>query len=103
MEINQDNFKTGIIDSDKPSLVDFYAEWCGPCKQIAPMISDLEQEYSGKANIIKINIENNPQLAQQFDIRSLPTLMFFKNGNVVNTFKGTLPKAKIQETLNSLV
>jgi len=103
MEINQDNFKDGIINSNKPSLVDFYAEWCGPCKAIAPMISSLEEEYNGKINVVKIDVDSNPQLAIEYNIRSVPTLMFFKDGNIIDTIRGTAPKHKLQETLNSLV
>jgi thioredoxin 1 len=103
MNINQDNFKDGILNSDKPSMVDFYAEWCGPCKAIAPVISNLEEEYNGKVNVVKIDVDSNPQLAIDYDIRSVPTLLFFKNGNVVNTIKGAVPKQKLQEALNSLV
>lgn len=103
MEINQDNFKDGILNSDKPSLVDFYAEWCGPCKAIAPMITTLKEEYNGKINVIKIDVDSNPQLAIEYNIRSIPTIMFFKNGAVVNTINGAVPKQKLTEVMNSLV
>jgi thioredoxin 1 len=103
MEINQNNFKTGIVDSDKPSMVDFYAEWCAPCKAIAPMISTLKEEYNGKINVVKIDVDSNPQLAIEYNIRSIPTLMFFKNGNVIDTIKGTATKSALQEKLNSLI
>lgn len=103
MEINQDNFKTDIVESTQPSLVDFYAEWCGPCKAISPVISTLKEEYAGKVNIVKIDIDANPELAHLYNIRSVPTLMFFKDGNVVNTIKGTIPKQKLQEIINSIL
>lgn len=103
MEINQDNFKDEILNSDKPSLVDFYAEWCGPCKAIAPVITNLKEEYNDKVNVVKIDVDSNPQLAIQYNIRSVPTLLFFKDGNVINSIKGAVPKQKLQEALNSLV
>jgi thioredoxin 1 len=102
MEINQNNFKEQIVNSNKPSLVDFYAEWCGPCKAIAQSISSLKEEFAGKANVVKIDVDSNPELAHLYNIRSVPTLMFFKDGNVVNTIKGTVTKQKLEEALNSL-
>ena len=103
MIINQNNFKEGVIDSSRPSLVDFYAEWCSPCKAISPMIEGLKQEYDGKINVFKIDVDLNPELANQFDIRSVPTLIFFKNGNIVNTIKGSASKTKLIENLNLLI
>lgn len=103
MEINQDNFNEGILNSSIPSLVDFYAEWCGPCKAIAPMIHGLKEEYDGKVNVVKIDVDSNPDLANKYDIRSVPTIMFFKDGNVINTIKGSAPKSRIQESINAML
>ena len=103
MEINQDNFNEKVLKSSKPTVVDFYAEWCGPCKAIMPLINGLVQEYEGKVNIIKIDVDSNPNLAIQYDIRSVPTLMFFKDGNLVNTIKGSAPKNKLQESINAML
>lgn len=103
MEINKDNFKQNILESSRPTLVDFYAEWCGPCKVIAPVLTSLKEEYNDRVNIVKIDVDSNPELATEYNIRSVPTLMFFKNGSVVNTIKGAVPKQKLEEALNSLV
>ncbi len=103
MEINQNNFNERVVKNSVPSLVDFYAPWCGPCKALAPVLDGLEKQYDGKINIIKIDVDSNPNLANEYNIRSVPTLLFFKDGNIISTIKGALPKQKIEETINSLI
>lgn len=103
MEINKDNFSQEIINSSTPALIDFYATWCGPCKAIAPMIESLKSEFTGQVNVVKIDVDENPELAQLYNIKSLPTLMFFKNGNVVDTIKGSVPKQKLLDVINIII
>ncbi len=103
MEINKDNFSQEIINSSTPALIDFYATWCGPCKAIAPMIESLKSEFTGQVNVVKIDVDENPELAQLYNIKSLPTLMFFKNGDVINTIKGSVPKQKLLDVINTII
>jgi len=88
-----------IVNSATPALVDFYAEWCGPCKTIAPMIDSLKEEYKGRANVVKIDVDANPELANKYDIRSIPTLMIFKEGKILGTVKGSVPKNQISSMI----
>ena len=90
-----------LINSEQPVLVDFYATWCGPCKALAPILEQLKNEYDGKATILKVDVDENPDLASQYDIRSVPTLMVFKNGNIIQTVKGFPGKAKVEDLLKS--
>jgi len=103
MEINKDNFSQEIVNSSTPALIDFYATWCGPCKAIAPMIDTLKSEFNGQMNIVKIDVDENPELAQLYNIRSLPTLMFFKNGDVIDTIKGSVPKQKLLDVIKTMI
>ena len=82
-------------------MVDFYATWCGPCKALSPILEQLKEEYSGKATIIKIDVDENPDLASHYNIRSVPTIMVFKNGDILQTIKGFPGKAKVEDLLKS--
>ena len=100
-ELSSDNFDQEVLQSAEPVLVDFWAPWCGPCRQITPMIEELAAENAGSAKVLKVNIDENPQTAQQFGVMSIPTLMVFKNGDVAERFVGVQPKAKLQEALDA--
>ena len=100
-ELSSDNFDQEVLQSAEPVLVDFWAPWCGPCRQITPMIEELAAENAGSAKVLKVNIDENPETAQQFGVMSIPTLMVFKNGDVAERFVGVQPKAKLQEALDA--
>ena len=92
--------KKAVLQSDTPVLVDFWATWCGPCKAIAPVLDELSSEYEGKARIVKIDVDQNPNLAAQYGIRSIPTLFVFKNGEKVDATMGMQPKAQLTALIN---
>jgi thioredoxin 1 len=101
--LTDDNFEDEVLDSDKPVLVDFWATWCGPCRQIAPIVEDLADEFEGRAKVGKVDVDDNPQTAQQFGVRSIPTLLFFKNGEVQETLVGASGKKPLKNKLEELV
>uniref|UniRef100_Q3ARG3 Thioredoxin n=1 Tax=Chlorobium chlorochromatii (strain CaD3) TaxID=340177 RepID=Q3ARG3_CHLCH len=94
------NFKAEILDSNKVALVDFWAAWCGPCMMLGPVIEELAGEYEGKAIIAKLNVDENPNTAAQYGIRSIPSLLIFKNGQIVDQMLGALPKNMIAKALD---
>ena len=100
IEITDANFKE-ILNTEKPVLVDFWAEWCGPCKMIGPVVKQLAEEYEGKAVIGKVNVDENPGTAAQFGIRSIPTLLVFKGGEIVDKQIGAVPKAVLAGKLDA--
>lgn len=95
-----DNFQTEVIHSDKLVLVDFWAEWCGPCKMIAPIVEELAMEYDGTLKVGKVDVDANQRVSMQFGIRSIPTLLIFKNGKVVDQVIGAVPKRALTEKLS---
>ena len=99
LEITQDNFQSEVIDSGKVTLLDFWAEWCGPCKAIGPIVDELSQEYDGKAVIGKVNVDENPEISAKYGVRNIPTLLFIKDGEVVDKQVGAAPKAVLEEKL----
>lgn len=98
-EISSDNFATDVLKSDVPVLLDFTASWCGPCQQIAPLIDELSSEMDGRAKVYKVDVDNNPELAQQYGVMSVPTLMLIKSGEVVNRWVGFTPKSTLAEAI----
>jgi thioredoxin 1 len=102
-EVNDVNFDTEVINSDLPVLVDFWAPWCGPCRALSPVIDQLAEEYSGKAKIVKLNTDDNPNIAVQFRINSIPTMILFKDKKPVDMLVGALSKEKIQEAIDKLI
>ena len=102
LHFTDENFNEEVLASGIPVLVDFYADWCGPCKMLAPVIETLAQEMEGKVKIGKLNVDNAPDTAQKFGIMSIPTLLYFKNGELVNKSIGVVSKSEIEQVLNSL-
>jgi len=100
-EFTDGNFQDEVLDSQSPVLVDFWAPWCGPCRMIAPLVEELAQEYKGSVKIGKINIDDSPSAATQFGVSSIPTLMIFKGGEVVDRFVGVQPKSRLQAALDA--
>ena len=98
-QISDDSFDSDVLKASGPVLVDFWAEWCGPCKQIAPALEELAKELAGKVTVTKLNIDDNPTTPGKYGVRGIPTLMLFKNGEVAATKIGALPKSKLQEWL----
>jgi thioredoxin 1 len=102
-QITTDNFQQEVLDSKKVALVDFWAEWCGPCRMIGPVVEELSQEYADKALIAKCNVDDYGEVANQFGIRSIPTILFFKNGELVDRVVGAVPKAALKQKLDGLL
>ncbi len=101
IEITHDNFETVVLNSDKPVLVDFWAEWCGPCRMVGPIVEELSKDYEGKAVVAKLNVDEYGDIAGQFGIRNIPTLLFFKNGQVVDKQVGVAPKTALAAKLDA--
>ena len=97
------SFEEDVLNAEGPVLVDFWAEWCGPCKQIAPSLAEIAQEMDGKLTVAKVNIDENPQTPSKYGVRGIPTLILFKNGQVAGTKVGALPKNALVEWVNSVI
>ena len=103
IELTDANFEELVLKSDKPVMVDFWAEWCGPCRMIAPLVEELSKEYEGKAVIGKVDVDTNPGVSSQFGVRNIPTILFFKNGALADKQVGAVPKSKLAEKIDSLL
>lgn len=103
LEVNDGNFDELVLKSDKPVVVDFWAEWCGPCRMIAPIIEELSHEFTGKAVVVKCDVDSSPGVAAKFGIRNIPTVLFFKDGKVADKQVGAVPKNAFVAKLNALI
>ena len=102
-EFTDANFENDVTNSDIPVLVDFWATWCGPCKAIAPIIEEIAEDYKGKVKVGKVDVDQNQNSAMKFGVRSIPTLLILKNGEVVNQIVGSVPKSEISEKLDTVI
>ncbi|MGE5420908.1 MAG: thioredoxin [Chloroflexota bacterium] len=103
LEVNDSNFDEVVVKSAKPVLVDFWAEWCGPCRMIAPIIEEISHEFDGKAVVVKCDVDNSPTVAMKYSIRNIPTVLFFKDGKVADKQVGAVPKNSFVTKLNALI
>lgn len=103
LEITDANFEELVLKADKPVVVDFWAEWCGPCRMIGPAIEEMANEYEGKAIVGKVNVDNNPGVSAQFGVRNIPTVLFIKAGEVADKSVGAVPKAQLTQKLDALI
>jgi thioredoxin 1 len=103
LEVNDTNFDNVVLKSDKPVVVDFWAEWCGPCRMIAPFMEEISKEFEGKAVVAKCDVDNSPGISTKFGIRNIPTVLFFKDGKVADKQVGAVPKANFVTKLNALL
>lgn len=101
IELTDDNFDAEVLKSEKPVLVDFWAEWCGPCRMIGPVVEEMASEYDGKAIIGKVNVDHNPNVSVKYGIRSIPALLIFKDGEVVDQIIGAVPKTHLTKQLEA--
>jgi thioredoxin 1 len=103
LEVTDETFDTEIVNADIPAMVDFWAEWCGPCRMVGPVVEELAKEYDGKVKIAKMDVDSNRQTPARFGIRNIPTLILFKGGEVAQTIIGAQPKSSIEEALKKLL
>ncbi|MFN2394650.1 MAG: thioredoxin [Bacteroidales bacterium] len=103
LELTDSNFDELVLKSDKPVLVDFWAEWCGPCRMVAPIVSEIATEYDGKAVVGKLDVDSNPGIATRFGIRNIPTILFFKDGEVADKQVGAVPKSVLTSKIENLI
>lgn len=98
-QVTDSNFKEEVLENEAPVLVDFWAPWCGPCRMVAPVVDEIAEQYEGKVKVVKLNTDENPNVASQYGIRSIPTLMIFKGGQRVDMVVGAVPKTTLANTL----
>lgn len=103
LELTDSNFEENVLNSDKPALVDFWAVWCGPCRMVGPVVEEIANDYEGKAIVGKVDVDNNPEIAQKYGIRNIPTILFIKNGEVVDKQVGAVQKGALAEKLDAIL
>ena len=103
LEVTDENFNAEILNSDLPALVDFWAEWCGPCRMVSPVVEELANDYEGKIKVAKMDVDQNRETPTRFGIRNIPTLIFFKGGEVAQIIIGVQPKSHIEEEIKKLL
>jgi thioredoxin 1 len=103
IEVTDANFDEVIVNSDKPAIVDFWAEWCGPCRMVGPIVKDISEEYKDQVVVGKLDVDSNPGVSEKFGIRNIPTILFFKGGEVVDKQVGAVPKANITKKLEAIL
>lgn len=101
MEFTDANFQSTVLEADKVSMIDFWAEWCGPCRMVGPVVDELAKEYASQANIGKVNVDHNPEITSRYRIMNIPTILFVKNGEVVDKQVGAAPKAVLEQKLKA--
>jgi thioredoxin 1 len=102
-QVSDSSFEADVLQSDLPVLIDFWAPWCGPCKQIAPVVDELAKEYAGRLKIVKMNVDDNPQTPSKYGVRGIPNLILFKGGQVRDQIIGAVPKAQLVKAINQVV
>ena len=103
LEINDANFEELVLQADKPVLIDFWAEWCGPCRMVGPIVNELAEDYAGRLVVGKVDVDSNPGIASKFGIRNIPTILFFKDGAVVEKHVGAAPKSTLVAKVESIL
>lgn len=103
LEITDTNFDNTVLKADKPVLIDFWAEWCGPCRMVAPIVAEIAKEYEGKAVVGKVDVDSNPGIATRYGIRNIPTILFFKDGEVADKQVGAVPKSVLTAKIEALL
>lgn len=103
LEVTDESFVKDVLESGKPAMVDFWAIWCGPCRMVGPIVEELAKEYDGKAVVAKIDVDNNQEIAAEYGIRNIPTILFFKDGKVVDKVVGVVPKAQLEQKLQAIM
>jgi thioredoxin 1 len=101
--LSDDEFEQKVVKASKPVLIDFWAEWCGPCRMLGPIVEEISQDYNGKVDVFKMNIDENPKVPSTFGIRGIPTLMLFKDGKLLDTKVGVLPKQTLSSWIDSFI
>ncbi len=103
LEVTDTSFAKDVLESGKPAMVDFWATWCGPCRMVGPTVEELAKEYEGQAVVAKVDVDSNQQIAAEYGIRNIPTILFFKDGQVVDKVVGVVPKAQLEQKLKALM
>ena len=103
MEVGDDTFEKEVLEADKPVLVDFWAPWCGPCRMVAPIVEELAEEYDGKMIFTKLNVDDSPQITMGYKIRSIPSILLFKDGQIADTVVGAVPKRELKKRVDAVL